>query len=229
MWGRGGRDEHCSRGNRSWFQALLTPPTAATPATGLPGVLMLNLRLWPKPTLVVFCSLQTQESGVLHKLLGAQALLQSLLGDAGRKGALKEGKSKRANSQKGEGEGGMKQGWCGQAARKPLTMGGLVPPRDGGGEGSRGRGKRQEGAAQLEGWASESTRGLTVRKAASLRPLRNRNTWGGAPRSPYSRCKFKFQRHQRQSPQAQSKAPSSTEPSWVSRPTSQTGSALFHL
>ena len=50
---------------------------------------MLNLRLWLKPTLVVFCFLQTQESGALHKLLGARALLQSLLGDAGRKGSDK--------------------------------------------------------------------------------------------------------------------------------------------
>ena len=43
---------------------------------------------------------------------------------------------KKKEEEKGEGEGGMKQGWCGQAARKPLTMGGLVPPRDGGGEGT---------------------------------------------------------------------------------------------
>lgn len=123
----------------------------------------------------------------------------------------------------------MKQGWCGQAARKPLMMG-----ESGSSEGWRWgglerEGKRQEGAVLLEGWASESARGFAIRKAASLRPLRDRNAWGGAPRSPCSRCKFKFQRQQRQSPQAQSKATSSTEPSWVSRPTSQAGSALFHL
>lgn len=86
-WGR--RDERGSRGNRSGFQALLTPPTAATPAMGLRGVLMLNLWLWPKPTLVVFRFLQTQESGALHKLLGAWTLLQGLPGDAGRKGSDK--------------------------------------------------------------------------------------------------------------------------------------------
>lgn len=34
-----GVDEQCSRGNRSWFQALLTPHTVATPPQAFLGSL----------------------------------------------------------------------------------------------------------------------------------------------------------------------------------------------
>lgn len=125
----------------------------------------------------------------------------------------------------------MKQGWCGQAARKPLLM-----AESGSSKGWRWGGFEREGKEAGGSWltdgctagrvGSESARGFTVRKAASLRPLQDQNTWGGAPRSQCSRCKFKFQRHQGQSPQAQSKATSSTEPSWVSGPTSRAGTGF---
>lgn len=64
------------------------PSTAATP-TGLPGVHMLNLWLWQKPTLVVFPFLQTQESGGAAQASGGLDYGQGLPGDAGRKGVIR--------------------------------------------------------------------------------------------------------------------------------------------
>ena len=101
-------------------------------------------------------------------------------------GEIKEGKK----SERGR-KGGMKQGWCGQAARKSLTMGESGSSQGWRWGGCRGGGERGRRELRCPRGGPQSARGLDVRKAASLRPLRDQNRWGGAPTTQCSRCKFK--------------------------------------
>ena len=110
-------------------------------------------------------------------------------------GEIKEGKK----SERGR-KGGMKQGWCGQAARKSLTMGESGSSQGWRWGGCRGGGERGRRELRCPRGGPQSARGLDVRKAASLRPLRDQNRWGGA-RRPSVPDASSSQRHPRQSPQ----------------------------
>ena len=156
---------------------------------------MLNLRLWLKPTSVVFCLLQTQESGALQKLLGARTSWQGLLGDAGRKGSNKRlckwGNQRGQKVRKGkERRDEARVVWTGCPQVTDDGRVWFLPGMEVG-RVQRGRGKGQEGAVRCPRGGPQSARGLDVRKAASLRPLRDQNRWGGAPTTQCSRCKFK--------------------------------------
>ena len=148
---------------------------------------------------MVFCLLETQESGALQKLLGAQISWRGLLGDAGRKGSkkrlCKRGNQRGQNVRKGkEGRDEARVVWTGcPQVTEDGASGSSQGCRWGGCRGGAKRGRRElrcpSGGPQ------------SARKAASLGPLRDQNRWGGAPTTQCSRCKFKFQRHPRQSPQ----------------------------